>query len=185
VKTRENLSPLETILDNLARAQTGLLRAADTVPAEQWAARPEEGRWSAGEVVAHLIGVERSILSGADKLLQHPPRQMPFYKRFHIPMLVVEKRLIRRKSPIPVEPELLREKEVMLAELREVRGRTLAFIDETKGRDLSAYCRSHAFLGTLNVYEWFQMIASHEIRHTKQMKEIAGSLPKAVVSLQK
>jgi hypothetical protein len=177
--------PLATILDNLARAQTGLLRAADAVPAEQWTTCPIEGRWSAGEVVAHLITIERSILSGADKLLQHPPRQVPFYKRFHIPMVVVERRFIRRKSPLPVETQLLREKEVMLAELREVRGRTLAFIDETKGRDLSAYCRSQAFLGTLNVYEWFQMIASHEIRHTKQMKEIAGGLPKVVASLQK
>jgi hypothetical protein len=175
----------ESILDNLARAQRGLLRAADAVPAEQWTMRPSEGRWSAGEVVAHLITVERSILSGADKLLQHPPRQVPFYKRFHLPMIVVERRFIRRRSPIPVEGELLREKEVMLAELREVRGRTLAFIEETKGRDLSSYCRSQAFLGTLNVYEWFQLIASHEIRHTKQMKEIAGGLPKAVASLQK
>jgi uncharacterized damage-inducible protein DinB len=175
----------EPILVNLAKAQTGLLRAADAVPSEHWATRPAEGRWSAGEVVAHLIAVERSILAGADKLLQHPPRQVSIYKRFHLPMMVVERRFIRRKSPIPVEAELLREKEEMLAELREVRGRTLAFIDETKGRDLSAYCRSQAFLGTLNVYEWLQLIASHEIRHTKQMKEIAGDLPKVVASLQK
>ena len=173
------------ILENLARAQRELLSAADAVPAELWATPAEEGRWSAGEVVAHLISVERSILSGADKLLQHPPRAVPFYKRFRIPMVVVERRFIRRRTPIPVEEEQLREKEVMLAELREVRERTLAFIEETKGRDLSAYCRWHALLGTLNVYEWFQMIASHEIRHTKQVKEISQRLPKAVVSLQK
>jgi hypothetical protein len=43
----------------------------------------------------------------------------------------------------------------------------------------------HAFLGTLNAYEWFQMIASHEVRHTKQMKEIAAALPKVVAILQK
>jgi hypothetical protein len=42
----------------------------------------------------------------------------------------------------------------------------------------------HAFLGTLDAYEWFQMIASHELRHIKQMKEIAESLPKTVTSLQ-
>ena len=73
----------------------------------------------------------------------------------------------------------------MVAELREVRGRTLAFIDETKGRDLSTYMFPQAFLGMLNLYEWFQMIASHEVRHTKQMKEISAALPKAVVGLQK
>jgi len=52
-------------------------------------------------------------------------------------------------------------------------------------RDLSKYCMPHAFLGTLNGYEWLQFLASHEIRHMKQMREIAVSLPKTVTSLDK
>lgn len=176
-----NLQPL---LENLARAQAGLLRAADAIPADRWTENPLEGRWSAGEVVCHLISVERAIISRADKILQKPARNVPLYRRFRLPMAVVEIRFVRRRSPIPLEAQLLREKEAMLAELREVRGRTLAFIDETKGRDLSTYMFP-AFLGMLNLYEWFQMIASHEVRHTKQMKEIGAALPKAVVGLQK
>jgi hypothetical protein len=35
------------------------------------------------------------------------------------------------------------------------------------------------------MYEWFQLIASHEVRHTKQMKEIYATLQKSVASLQK
>jgi hypothetical protein len=73
----------------------------------------------------------------------------------------------------------------MLAELRQVRERTLAFIEETMGRDLSKYRMTHPFLGSLNAYEWFQLIASHEIRHMKQMQEISVSLPKSVTRLQK
>jgi hypothetical protein len=177
-----NLDPL---LANLSSAQTGLLRAADAIPADRWTESPLEGRWSAAEVVCHLISVERAIISRADKILQKPAKTVPFYKKFRLPMAVVEIRFIRRRSPIPLETQLLREKEAMLAELREVRGRTLAFIDETRGRDLSTYMFPQAFLGMLNMYEWFQMIASHEVRHTKQMKEIGASLPKAVASLQK
>jgi hypothetical protein len=176
---------LDSLLENLSTAQTGLLRAADAIPADRWTENPVEGRWSAGELVCHLISVERSIVSKSDNVLQKPPRNVPVFKRFHLPMAVVEMRLIRRKTPIPLDTQLLREKEAMLAELREVRLRTLAFIDETKGRDLSAYRFPHAFLGMLNLYEWFQMIASHEVRHTKQMKEISGSLPKVVAGLQK
>ena len=176
---------LKTIVENLARAQEGLLRAADTVSADQWKTRPGDDRWSAGELVGHLITIERAILSNADKLLQELPKRVPFFKRFHVPMAVVESRLIRRKTPIPANPQILRGKEEMLAELREVRGRTLAFIEETTGRDLGKYHMPHPFLGTLNTYEWFQMIASHEVRHTKQMREIAGALPKAVAILQK
>ena len=101
-------------------------------------------------------------------------------------MAVVESRLIRRKAPSPPpDTQLLPEKEEMLAELRGVRERTLAFIEETRGRDLRPYRYKHSFLGSLNLYEWFQFIASHEVRHTKQMREIAANLPKVVASLQK
>jgi len=176
---------LVNILENLARAQSELLRAADAVPADQWKIRPCEGRWSAGELVAHLSAIERAILNRADKLLQKPPKPVPFYKRFHVPMMFVERRVIRRKAPGALEPHMVREKEEMLAELRQIRERTLAFIEETMERDLSKYCMSHAFLGTLNAHEWLQFIASHEIRHMKQMREIAATLPKTVTSLQK
>jgi uncharacterized damage-inducible protein DinB len=176
---------LEAILQNLARAQASLLRAADAVPPDQWTISPSEGRWSAGELIAHLITIERAIISNSDRILQKPPKRVPFLKRFHVPMAIVEARLIRRKTPIPQNPQLVREKEEMLAELRGVRERTLAFVEETKRRDLSAYRYPHAFLGSMNLYEWFQLIASHEVRHTKQMKEIAANLPKVVVSLQK
>ncbi len=176
---------LATIIENLARAQSELLRAADAVPAEQWKTRPAEGRWSAGELIGHLSAIERAILSRADKLLQLPPKSVPFYKRFHVPMMIVEARVIRRKAPTPLEPLSVREKEEMLGELRGVRKRTVAFIEETRGRDLSEYNYAHPFLGTLNAYEWLQFIASHERRHMKQMREIAGTLPKTVTGLQK
>ena len=97
-----------------------------------------------------------------------------------LPLALIEARIIRRKTPVPLDPELVREKETMLAELREVRERTLAFMDETKTRDLSVYCWPHPFLGTLNTYAWFQMIAAHELRHEKQMREIAEHLQKRV-----
>jgi hypothetical protein len=176
---------LQAINENLARAQKEFLSAADAVPAEQWKIRPGEGRWSAGEVVGHLIIIERTIIRRADKLLQKPPDSRSFLRRFHLPMALVESRIIRRKTPIPVDPELVCEKEEMLAQIREVRERTLAFMEETRGRDLSKYHMPHPFLGTLNAYEWFQMIASHEVRHTKQMREIAATLPKTITSLQK
>ncbi len=179
------MPPIEPIVSKLARAQAGLLRAADAVSAEQWKSRPGNGAWSAGELVAHLIMVERAIISKADRITQKPAKPTPPLKRFHLPLALVEARLIRRKTPIPLDPQLVREKEAMLAELRDVRERTLAFLDETKNRNLILYCWPHPFIGTLNLYKWFQMIASHELRHTKQMQEIAAALPKVEETLQK
>ena len=95
-------------------------------------------------------------------------------------MALVESRWIRRKSPIPIDQELLRDKELMLAGLRKVRERSLAFLEETKGRDLGEYRWKHPALGMLNTYGWIQFIAAHETRHTKQMREIAMKLPKLI-----
>src|SRR5262249_16086987 len=127
--------------------------------------------------------VERAIIKNADRLLQSPPKPRSFLKRFHLPMALVKARVIRRKTPIPLDPTLVCEKEDMLARLREVRERTLIFMEETKGKDLVKYHMPHTFLGTLTAYQWFQMIASHELRHTKQVKEISHALRKTVSTL--
>ncbi len=176
---------IETIIGKLARAQEGFLRAADAVPPDLWKTRPGNGSWSAAELVAHLIMAERHILGTADKMTQKPAVAAPLHKRLHFPLALVEARLIRRKTPVPLNLELVREKEAMLGELRDVRGRTLAFLNETRNRDLSAYGWRHPFLGRLNFYEWFEFIGAHQIRHRKQMQEIAGNFPKSVTTLQK
>ena len=176
------MQPLDPIIEKLHCAQRAFFRAADSISVEQWNTKPEANQWSAAELVAHLVMVERAIIGGADRITQKTPKPIPFLKRFRLPMWLVESRMIGRKSPIPLDHSLLSSKEEMLGELRAARERTLAFLEETSKRDLSAYCWPHVFLGMLNVYEWFEMIASHEIRHTKQMKEIAVRLPKAVES---
>ena len=129
--------------------------------------------------------IERAILARTDKVLQKSPRPTPFYKRFHVPMIVVEAGLFPQKSPFPVETDALSDKEEMLAGFREVRERTLAFLEETKNRDLSKYIMPHPFLGGMNGYKWFEFVAAHQIRHTRQMREIANNLPKIVERLQK
>jgi uncharacterized damage-inducible protein DinB len=178
-------SDLDSIVACMTKAQTALLSVADAVPADEWKTKPSDGKWSAAELVAHLMMVERGVIGKADRVAQHPPKRVSLLKRIHIPMTLVESRWIRRKSPVPIEPEMLRDKEIMLAQLRRVRERSLAFLEETRSRDLREYCWKHPALGTLNMYEWMQFIASHQVRHTKQMREISASLPKAIESLQK
>lgn len=174
---------LPSITENLARAERQFLASTAAISAGQWKASPGEGRWSAGEVVCHLIQVERTIILNLGKVLQRPPKPRPFSKRFHLPMALVESRFIPRKTPIPLDPALLQEKDEMLTQLRETRASTQSFIEETAGKDLRKYHMPHPFLGTMNAYEWFQLIASHQVRHAKQMKEIGETLPKSVANL--
>lgn len=167
---------IQPIREKLVRAQTAFFRAADRIPVEKWGNCPAPNEWSAAQLVAHLVVVERGVVTRVDQLTQNSPNPIPFLKRMHLPLWLVEARVIRRKSPVPLDEKLLAEKEAMLAGLRSARERTLAFIAETERRDLSAYCWQHPFLGMLNVYEWMEMIAAHQLRHTKQVREIEAKL---------
>ena len=64
---------LASITENLARAETQFLAAADAVPPGQWKTCPGQGRWSAGELVCHLIMVERAIIKNAPILILDEP----------------------------------------------------------------------------------------------------------------
>jgi DinB superfamily len=169
---------LGAIYEKLACAEARLLSAADAIPPELWNTCPREDCWSAAEVIAHVTTIERVIVAAATRIFRKQPKPVPILKRVHLPFAFVERRMVRLKTPIPVDPQLLCGKEAMLGELREVRRHTLALIEETKGRDLSAYRWQHPFLGSLNAYQWFLLLGSHQIRHEKQMREIAESLPK-------
>src|SRR6202040_3328717 len=119
---------LHPILEKLDRAQRDLLRAADAVPADLWKTCPRERAWSAAELIAHVMMVERTVVGAAERILKKQPKHIPAWKRFRLPFALAEIRLIRMKSPIPMDLRLLREKESMLAELREVRERTLGLM---------------------------------------------------------
>jgi hypothetical protein len=139
---------LQYALQKLRRAPQGLLLAADALDATDWNTPSEANSWSAAHLIAHLCQVQRSVLGCADRVIRKTALHVPYLQRLHVPFLVVEKRLIRRKSPIPIDAELLHGKEAMLAELRSVRGRTLSFMDETHGGDLSVYDWPHPFLAS-------------------------------------
>jgi DinB superfamily len=176
---------LEPILKKLDRAQCNLLRAADAIPADVWKTSTRQGTWSAAELLSHVMTVERTVIGAAGRILKKQPKHIPVLKRFRLPFALAEIRFVRMKTPIPVDAHLLREKDVMLAQLREVREGTLALIEETRNRDLSAYRWRHPFLGSLSAYEWFSFLGSHQIRHEKQLREIATALRKPVSELQK
>lgn len=175
----------DAICEKLARAEANLLRAAGTIPPELWNTCPREGCWSAAEVIAHVTTIERVVVAAATRIFQKQPKPVPILKRVHLPFAFVERRMVRLKTPIPVDPQLLCGKEEMLGELREVRRHTLALIEKTEDRDLSAYRWQHPFLGSLNAYQWFLLLGSHQIRHEKQMREIAADLPKQFAACKK
>jgi hypothetical protein len=179
------MTRLVAIYEKLARTQGRLMAAAEAVPGELWKTAPREGAWSAAEVIAHVMMIERTVTGAAARILQKEPKHIPILKRFRLPFALAEMRLVRMRTPIPVDAKLVREKGTMLAELGQVRSETLALMNKNKDRNLSVYRWRHPFLGSLNAYEWFAFLGSHQIRHEKQIREIATSLPKVIANSQK
>ncbi len=169
------MSNLARIIRHLYASRAGLEAAANAVPPSYWQKPPRAGAWSAAEVIAHLIMVEGAITDGAIRLVRGAPPRVPLWKRLHLPAWLAGWRSIRARTPISLDPKLVGEKEEMLAQLAGLRRRTLGLLEETHERELSAYRWPHPFLGSLNFYQWFEVVAYHEARHTKQIRDIIES----------
>lgn len=167
---------IQPVIEQLNRVRAALLAVADSIPAEQWKRQPPAGGWSTAEVIAHLTMVEEAILQGARKVVAAEPRPTPLWKRLHIPAPLVKYRLLKARTPLPLDPAFVGEKEPMLERIRASRLQTLTFLDENRQRDLRRWRFPHPLLGSLNVHTWFKLLGYHEARHTGQMREIARSL---------
>ena len=166
------MASLAAIREKLVLAQTLFFERADLIAAEHWEQQPGPQEWSAAELVGHLVVVERGIIARANNITQKTPLPVSFRKRLHLPLWLVEARVVRRKSPVPQDPSLMGPKQAMLGALCHVREQTLTFLADTEQRNLKSYCWQHPFLGMLNFYEWMEMIAAHQIRHSKQIRAI-------------
>jgi hypothetical protein len=168
----QNTAP---IIDHLNRTRSSLLTLIATIQEERWSEPPRRGGWSPGEIIAHLTMVETKVTTVAARIVQAPPIRVPAWKRIHVPIVFVQWRGIRVKTPIPPDKELLGEKHQMLERFAGFRRQTVALLQENQPRDLGNYRFSHPFFGSLNLYDWFRFLGFHEVRHTKQMQENVDS----------
>lgn len=166
------MSKVAPILALLDRAHQGLLAASAEIPPARWSTPPPGGGWSASEILAHLTMVESAVGQGAREVLTQKPGRHPLRKRMHIPPVFVQWRMVKRKTPVPLDPAMVLPRAESLQGFAAVRNRTLKFIAEAGARDLRPYRRKHPFLGSLDLYDWLRLLAYHEIRHTKQLQEI-------------
>lgn len=173
---------LSLIVAKLNHTRVVFLRTADGIPGGQWNKKPGAEEWSAAELVAHLVLVEQGIVTTATHSIEKSPKHFAAWQRVHLPLWLAEVRILRLKSPAAMVPGLtsLSAKENMLQQLAQTREASLLFLEETKTRKLGSYRWRHPFLGRLNFYEWFEMIAAHEVRHTRQLQEIVSRLRKVV-----
>ncbi|MGB8540148.1 MAG: DinB family protein [Candidatus Acidiferrales bacterium] len=163
---------LEPILDLLQTSRYKFVASANEVPSDLWRQSPGPERWSAAEVVVHVGMVEQAIITGAKKVLQAPPKVPPLLKRLHMPVALAAWRGAKRKSPIPLDASLVTNRPEAMSQLEAARDRTQGFIESTRDQDLRVYRSPHPFFGSLNIYDWFRLIAYHDLRHAQQIREV-------------
>lgn len=169
---------IQEIEEYLGRARRGLMEAARQIPENRWKQTPRPGAWSGAEVIAHLITVERRTVDGLGKITNEALREPPFWKGWRLPLGFAKWRGVKIKSPIPLDAEMLREREAMLVELERGRARTIEWMEANRRRDLSMFWMRHPFFGPLDPYDWLEVTAHHENRHKQQIVEIAAELPR-------
>jgi len=167
-----------SIRAHIERCRAELEAVARSVPEGLWQKQPAVGGWSAAEVVAHVTMVEQAITEGARKLISVEPRRFSLRDRLHPPLRLAAWRGVKRESPIPLNRALIDTRETMLANLAECRARTLALVEENLNRDLHQWRWKHPFFGALSYYQWFHVMGYHDLRHSKQIREIVDSFRK-------
>ncbi|MGD0306380.1 MAG: DinB family protein [Candidatus Acidiferrales bacterium] len=164
---------LEPILALLSDTRSQFIAIVDQFPADRWRESPGNGAWSAGEIVAHTMQIEESIIAASRKTLKKPPYPVPFVKRFHIPLALATMRARKLKSPIPINLDRIPDQSSYAAAITACRRGTLDFVEENRGKDLKPWTFPHPTFGPLNLYDWLRLIAYHELRHAKQIREVA------------
>jgi hypothetical protein len=166
------MQDITRILKLLSASREKFLAAIHSVPDDRWQQRLTPDAWSPAEISVHVTMVERSVHKNANRVLSAPPANLPFTKRFHLPVKIARLRYPRVKSPIPLNPAFLGDKAKIIESLGFARKLTTNFLEANRSRDLSAYRFPHPFIGSLNIYDWHELIAYHEDRHRKQLLEI-------------
>jgi hypothetical protein len=175
-------SHLEEVLARLDTARATLRQAVDQVPPPLQRQRPEPDRWSAAEVVEHLTLVER-IFSGRIVNALNAGRSAGLAAEAHprapLPDPIEQRmsdRANKRQAPETAHPTGTVDVATGWATLESNHATLRAALAGCDGLALSQVTLDHGFFGTMNVYQWIELIAAHEGRHAAQVREIAAAL---------
>jgi hypothetical protein len=173
---------LADALARLDESRAVLDAALAEVPDRLRRTRPAPGRWSAAEVLEHLAMVNRFFAErvataiaearAAGLGLEAGPRQM-------LPDEVRERmsdRRDRREAREAMMPTGAVDASAAWADLDRARQEVRDAAAGADGLALGSVTADHRFFGTLNVYQWIELTAAHEIRHADQIREVARAI---------
>ncbi len=170
------------VFRQLDEARAALRTAVEAVPATARSKRPGEDRWSVNEILEHLSLVEQRFTAliamriaearegglGAEQDARDPfppnLRQM------------LGDRANRRTAPEAVHPKGSLTDAEAWAAVERARSLLRETIGAADGLALSRVMHTHPVFGTLSMYQLVELIANHEVRHSKQIAGVSGQV---------
>jgi hypothetical protein len=172
---------LASALARLDSSYRELQAAVEAVPAPLRAQKPAADRWSVNEVLEHIGLVERIFLTPLSEKVTaaatglgrevDSPAGLPDGTR-----AVVVNPETKPMAPDTVQPKGTLDAATALQTIADGHSRFRDVLASADGLALSAVTHDHRFFGTLNVYQWIDLLAGHESRHVAQIREVAAQV---------
>lgn len=161
------------VLRQLDEARAKLQAAVAAVPGKVRHQRPGEGRWSVVEILEHLSLVEQRFaglvamrIAEAREAGLGPEQDTrePFPPGLQ---QTLGDRANRRSAPEAVHPTAGLDEAAAWAAVERSRALMRDTISAADGLALSQVKHTHPVFGTLSVYQLAELVANHEVRHSK------------------
>jgi hypothetical protein len=166
------------VLSRLDHARATLRGSIDAIPVPLQRQRPAPDRWSAAEVLEHLTMVERIFGGRIMKALDNAQAAglaKEGQPRTPLPDAVEQRmkdRVNKRQAPETAQPTGAVDVAAGWAALESNHEALRHALSGCDGLALSQVTLDHPFFGTMTVYQWIELMAAHEGRHTEQIREI-------------
>lgn len=172
----------EEVLNYLDARRKELRDAIDSVPAQSRNTQPTANQWSVAQVLNHLTIIDKRIAAGVGKWIADAQANGLGHETettsvtATIPNEKIVDRSRKVEAPEEIRPRTDVDAETAWNELEQARAKLRAAFLSGDGLALGEVVQPHPVLGPINVYQWMLFCASHEARHTLQIREIAEQL---------
>jgi len=173
---------LTAALQRLEAVTRELQDATSELPVSLRARKPAPDRWSINDVLEHVSMVEQLFIDALLPKIQSASPSASEREGFEPAMLpehvqaVVEDRSRPRMAPEHVHPTGNVDAAASLQTIDNAHARLRDALQSTDSYTLSTVTHDHRIFGTLNTFQWVDLMAGHERRHLQQIREIAAQI---------
>jgi len=175
----------EEVINFLDSQRNELRTAIDSIPAAARNTQPTANQWSVAQVLDHLTIVEKRVAAGVGKWIADAQANGLAQETETtsvsgtIPIERILDRSRKVEAPEAIRPRTDVDAETAWTDLEQARANLRTAFLTGDGFALGQVVQTHPVLGPINVYQWMLFCASHEGRHTLQIREIAQQLNSA------